>query len=153
MCSLVTSIFLYAFESCTLTAELQRKIQAMEIRCYRNILHISYKDHVTSEEVRAKIQQAIGPHEDLLTIVKRCKLQWYGHVSHSLGLVKTILQGTMKGRRRHGRQRKRFKNSIKEWTGLEFATSQRTVENREEWRKLVVQSSVVPQQPLQLKDR
>ena len=50
----------------------------MKMRCYRKILHISYKDHVTSEEVHAKIQQAIGPHEDLLTIVKRHKLQWYG---------------------------------------------------------------------------
>ena len=42
----------------------------MEMRCYRKILRISYKDHVTSEEVCAKIQQAIGPHEDPLTIVK-----------------------------------------------------------------------------------
>ena len=75
---LVTSMCLYACESWTLTAELQRRIQAMEMRCYRKILHISYKDHVTNEEDRAKIQQAIGPHEDLLTIVKRRKLQWYG---------------------------------------------------------------------------
>ena len=74
----------------------------MEIRCYRKILHISYKDHVTNQEVRAKIQQAIGPHEDLLTIVKRRKLQWYGHVSRSSGLAKTILQGTAKGGRRQG---------------------------------------------------
>ena len=37
----------------------------------------TYKDHVINEEVRAKIQQAIGQHEDLLTIVKRRKLQWY----------------------------------------------------------------------------
>ena len=66
---LVTSIFMYAFESWTLTAEPRRRIQAMEMRCYRKILHISHKDHVTNEEVRAKIQQAIGPHEDLLTIV------------------------------------------------------------------------------------
>ena len=36
----------------------------MKMRCYRKILHISYKDHVIIEEVRAKIQQAIGPHED-----------------------------------------------------------------------------------------
>ena len=43
MRSLVASIFLYACESWTLTAELQRKIQAMEMRCYRKILHISYK--------------------------------------------------------------------------------------------------------------
>ena len=47
-----------------------KKIQAMEMRCFLKILHISYKDHVTNEEVRAMIQQAIGPHEDLLTIVK-----------------------------------------------------------------------------------
>ena len=47
MRSLVTSIVLYACESWTLTAELQRRIQAMEMRCYRKILHISYKDHVT----------------------------------------------------------------------------------------------------------
>ena len=89
--SLVTFIFLYACESWTLTAELQRRIQAMEMRCYRKILCISYKDHVTNEEVRAKIQQAIGPHEDLLTIVKRRKLEWYGHVSRSSGLAKNRL--------------------------------------------------------------
>ena len=52
----------------------------MEMRCYRKILHISDKDHVTNEEVRAKIQQAIGLQEDLTTI-KRRKLQWYGYVS------------------------------------------------------------------------
>ena len=48
----------------------------------------------------------IGPHEDLLTIVKRCKLKWYGHVSPSSGLAKTILQGTVKGGRKQGRQKK-----------------------------------------------
>ena len=100
MRSLVTPIFLYACESWTLAAELQRRMQAMEIRCYSKILHISYEDYVTNEEVRAKIQQATGPHEDLLTIVKRRKLQWYGHVSCSSGLAKTTLQGTVKGGRR-----------------------------------------------------
>ena len=112
--SLVTSILLYACESWTLTAELQRRIKAMELRCYRTILRISYKDHVTNEEVRAKIQQAIGPHEDLLAVVKRRKLQLHGHVSRSSGLAKTILQGTVKGGRRQGRQRERWEDSIKE---------------------------------------
>ena len=60
----------------------------MEMRCYREILRISYKDHVTNEEVRAKTQLAIGPHKELLTIVERRKLQWYGHVSRSSGLAK-----------------------------------------------------------------
>ena len=60
------------------------------------ILRISYKDRVTNEEVRAKIQQAIGPYEDLLTIVKRRKMQWYGHVSRSTGLATTVVQDTVK---------------------------------------------------------
>jgi len=42
MYSLVISIFLYACESWTLTAEIERKIQAMEMRCYRKVLNISY---------------------------------------------------------------------------------------------------------------
>ena len=70
MRSFVTSIFLYACESWTLTAELQKRIHATEMRCYRKILRISLKDHVTNEIVFAKIKEATGPHEDLLTIVK-----------------------------------------------------------------------------------
>ena len=42
------------------------------------------------ETVRAKIQQVIGPHEDL-AIVKRRKLQWYAQVSRSAGLAKITL--------------------------------------------------------------
>ena len=117
------------------------------MRCYRKILRISYKDHVTNEEVRAKIQKVFGPHEDLLTIVKRRKLQWYVHVFRSSGLTKTILQGTVKGGRRQGRQRKRWEDNIREWTGLKFGKSQRAVENRGKWRKLTAISSMVPHDP------
>ena len=98
--------------------------------CYRKTIAILYKDHATNDEVCAKIQQAIGPHEDLLAIVKRRKLKWYGHISRSSGLAKIILQYTMKGGRRHGRQKKRREDNIREWTCLELAKSQRAVENR-----------------------
>ena len=77
----------------------------------------------------------------------QCKLQGYGHVSHSSGLAKAILQGTVKGERRQGGQRKRWETNIGEWTGLEFGMSKRAVENRGKWRKLVAKSSVVPQRP------
>ena len=147
MHSLLTSIFLYACESWTLTAELERRTQAMEIRCYRKIPCNSYEDRVTDKEVCAKIQQAIRPHEDLLTIIKRHKLQWYGHVSCSSGLAKTILQGTVKGVRRQGRQKK-LEDNIREWTGLKFSESQRAVENRkmEETGHEVIRS--VPTTPM-----
>ena len=53
-------------------------------------------------------------------------------------MAKTSLQGTVKGGRRQGRQKKRWEDNIREWTGLEFAKSQRAVENKEKWRTLVV---------------
>ena len=110
------STFFYACESWTLTAEIERRIQALEMRCYKRFLNISYKDHVTSEEVRNRIQNAIGVHDDLLTMVKKRKLRWYGDISRSSGMAKTILQGTVKGARRRERQKKRWKDNIKEWT-------------------------------------
>ena len=64
-----------------------------------------------------------------------------------------IVVGTVKGGRRQGRQRKRWEDNIREWTGLEFAKSQRAVENREKWRKLVAKSAAVPQRPSRLRDR
>ena len=45
------------------------------------------------------------------------------------------------------------KDNTGKWTYLEFAKSQRAVENRENWRKLVVKSSVVHQRPPRLRDR
>ena len=75
MHSLVISIFLFACESWTLTAELEKRTQAFEMRCYRRLLNISYKDHVTNEEVRRKIQATIGEYDELLTLVKKRMLR------------------------------------------------------------------------------
>ena len=86
------------------------------MRCYRRLLNISYKDHVTNEEVRRKIQAAIGEYDELLTLVKKRKLRWFGHVSRSSGFAKTILQGTEKGKRKRGTQKKRWEDNIKECT-------------------------------------
>ena len=105
--------------------------------CYRRLLNISYKDHVTNEEVRRKIQAAIGEYDELLTLVKKRKLRWFGHVSRSSGLAKTILQGTVKGKRKRGRQKKRWEDNIKEWTGMDFASSTRAAENRTKWKGLL----------------
>ena len=49
MRSLVMSIFLYASETWTLSADLQKRIQTMKMICFRKILRISYKDHATTK--------------------------------------------------------------------------------------------------------
>ena len=151
MRTLILSTFLCACESWTLTAEIEGRIQAIEMRCYRRLPNISYKDHVTNEEVRNKIQNAIGVHDDLLTMVKKRKLRWYGHISSSSGMSKTILQGTVKGARRRGSQ-KRWEDNIKERTGMGFGNSLRAGEDREGWKDIVATSSVVPRRPPRLRD-
>ena len=101
------------------------------MRCCLRLLNIAYKDHITNEEVHIKIQAAIGEYDELLSLVKKRKLRWFGHVSRSSGLAKTILY-------------KRWEDNIKEWTRIDFASSTRAAENRKRWRAVVANSSVVP---------
>ena len=113
-------------------------------RCYQ----------VTYEEVRAKIQQATGPHEDLLTIVKRRKLQWYGHVSRSSGLAKTILRGTVKGGKKTRQTEKEVERQRQRMDSPGVRqVPQRAMKNRKKWRRLAVKLSVVPQRPVRLRNR
>ena len=88
----------------------------------------------------------------ILTMIKKRILRWYGHISRSPGMAKTILQGTMKGARKRGRQKKRWEDNIKTWTGMEFGDFLRAAEHREWWEGIVATSSVVPQRPQRLRD-
>ena len=136
---------LYTCETWTLTAELKRRIQALGMRSYQNFLRISYTDYVTNEDVRKTISRNIGQHEDILTTVRRLKLRWYGHVTRSIGLVKTILQDTVRGKRRRDRQKKNRNDNITEWTGLDFYESQMATKDWQRWKQIVQLSSEVPQ--------
>ena len=59
MRSLVLAIFLYACETWTLTADLEKRIESLETRCFRRVLGISYKDHITNIEVKRRIKSSI----------------------------------------------------------------------------------------------
>ena len=79
--SLVISVPLYACETWRVTAEILKKLQATEMRCFRKLLGFSYRDHITNDAVSDRIRQAIAPCDDILTTVKKRKLKWFGHVS------------------------------------------------------------------------
>ena len=91
------------------------------MRCLRRLLTITYNNHVTNEEVRRKIQAAIGEYDEV-------KMIW--PCFWSSGLAKTILKGTVKEERKRGGQKKRWEDNIKEWSGMDFASSTRVAENR-----------------------
>ena len=116
------------------------------MRRYRKISGISFRDIITNEDVRNRVRAAIGPHGDLLSIVKTRKLRCYGHATRATGLANTIMQGTVPGRRRRGRPKKCWHDNIKEWTELPLAKTLRLAEDRDGWRK-IIKTSVVPLQP------
>ena len=67
----------------SVTAEIEKSTLAFEIRCYRRLLNILYKDHVTctNKEVLRKIQDTTGKYDELLTLVKKQNLRQSGWVS------------------------------------------------------------------------
>ena len=67
-------------------------------------------------------------------------------------MAKTILQWTVKGTRMRGRQNKRWKDNIKEWTVMGFGDSLRAAKDREGWKGIVATSSVVLRRPSRLRD-
>ena len=117
MRTLILSTLLYACESWTLTAKIERRIKALEMRYYRRLLNISYKDHVTNEEVRNRIQNATGVYDDLLTMVRKRKLRWYGHISRSSCMAKTLLQET---KEQEGEEDRRRDGKITSRNGREW---------------------------------
>ena len=67
--------------------------------------------------------------------VKKCKVKWFGYVSRSSRLAKTILQGTVQGERRRGQPKKHWENNISEWAGLKFCNATREAENKIKWEE------------------
>ena len=126
-----------ACESWPLAVELQRRIQAMEMRCYRNILHISYKDYQ-----RGSPCQDPAGNWTTRRLPDDCKetqtaVVWSCFPFIRSGQTHLARHSERKGGRRQGRQRKRWEDNIREWTGLEFGRSQRAVENRGKLEKTV----------------
>ena len=92
------------------------------------------------------IRHAIGPYEDLITTVRKRRSKSYGHITKSTELAKMILQGTVDGGRRKGRQKKRWEDNISDWTGLGLGEALQKAEDREEWRKAVAGSFLMPEE-------
>ena len=105
------------------------------MRLVSYLLGITYKDRTSNEKVKRQIHNEIGPSTELITIVRKRKLMWYDHVTRSSGLAKTILQGTVPGGRRRGRER--WENNIAEWTNLKMHETIRVAQNREERIRVV----------------
>ena len=78
---------------------MERRIQAFEFRCLRGVLKVPYTEHRTNVSIGEEITSIMGLHDPLLTIVKKRKMQFYGHTHRAGNLATTILQGSVDGKR------------------------------------------------------
>ena len=71
---------------------------AVENKCMRRILQISYLEQMTNEYVWDRINSVAGRQQTIIiTTIKRRKMAWFGHVLRHDTLTKAILQGTVEG--------------------------------------------------------
>ena len=143
MRSLVMSIFLCACESWTLTADTQRRIRHGDEMPQKAPRHHLQRPHLQRRGAKQNSASHWAPRRPLDHNKTTQAMKW--HVTRSSGLAKTILQWTVQGGRRRGRQKKRREDNIPEWTGMTLGAAMRKAERREEWRELVARSSVAPQ--------
>ena len=117
---------------------LDKRIEAFEMRCFRRLLWIIWRERITNEEVRNRIIKIIGQYEPLLEIAHRRKLQWFGHITRRPGtLAHTIMHGMVEGRRGRGRPRGSWLNNIASWTRRTMVECVRKTGDRETWREIV----------------
>ena len=134
---------------------MQEKESIMVVRCELKLpsLRITVRHHSAS-----LVMPNSYPHDRIfnqdLTIIK-ISYTLFDIGKNIFGLsTKTLfrVQGTVKGARRRGRQKKRWEGNIKEWMGMGFEDSLRAAEDREGWKGIVATSSVVPRRPPRLRD-
>ena len=113
----------------------------VEIKLYRHFLGISYREHKTNVFVYNTIEEIVGKIEHILTTIKRRKISYFGHVMRHYSLHKTILQGSLRGKRRRGRPRKDWNSDICKWSGMSQIEVLDAAHNRKKWRRVCVSSS------------
>ena len=67
--ALITSIFLYGCETWTVTAEMEKRINAFEMNCMRRLLQVHYTSHTSNIQIQELMEHHIGKQRALMTIV------------------------------------------------------------------------------------
>ena len=131
----VYSVLLYGVEAWTMKVSTMNRLEAFEMWIYRRMLRISWVDHVTNDEVLRRM----GEDRKLLTLIKRRKTAYLGHISRHqrYELPKLIMEGKIEGRRGPGRRQCSWLKNIRDWTGLDSHTLLRTAQDRTQFAEIV----------------
>ena len=133
----------YGAECWVLKASDKKRLESFEMWCYRRVLRISWTEKITNEEVLEKI----NCERRLINILDSRKLTFIGHqLRKGYTSEKTLLLGSVHGKRLRGRPKTRLNNNIKEICGLTMVETERKAQERTRWRRFVQRATAVQQQ-------
>ena len=114
-------------------AEHQR-IGAFELWCWRRLLRVPW----TARRSNQSILKEISPGYSLEGMMLKLKLQYFGHLMRRVdSLEKTLMVGGIGGRRRRGRQRRRWLDGIADSIDVSLSELRELVMNREASRAVI----------------
>lgn len=123
--ALILPIAIYASETWTLRAEETRKLEVFEMRCLRAILGVTLRDRLRNERVRREL----GLESTITDIIKKKRNSWFGHVVRRPQdeYIAVAYRGNFENQRPRGRPPKRWRDQIREDTGLPLPTVERNI--------------------------
>ena len=106
---MVFPVVMYGCESWTIKKAEHQRIDAFELWCWRRLLRVPW----AARRSNHSILKEISPEYSLEGLMLKLKLQYFGHLLwRTDSFEKTLMLGTIEGRRRRGRQRMKWLHGI-----------------------------------------
>jgi hypothetical protein len=131
----VFSVLLYASETWTLKETDKKKLLAFEMKCYRRILKITWRDMIRNEDIRKRISKK----ETIIDTIRKRKLGLFGHICrmNDNRLIKHIVSSKMDGKSRRGRPCREWLDDITEWYQRSGQDLFHLAQDRRAWKNLI----------------